>query len=600
MKRNNWLLILLIINLFIISLIITLFMNKTYPLVGHDYSLAIPGMLDAYLHARVNGIGIQWYTPTFGGGLPAFPNPNNSQFSLLGLLPWLVNPWQSVLISSMIYLVLGGILSFYLFYRVLKLHWTSSILGMVFFSTNGFIMQLFAVGHLGYQTFPLIPILVIILITPSIPKVISGLILSLVVALLIHQAGYFIIVVFGLTILITLPLVYIFKPALFSWRRIILIALFGGGLALAICVSKLAAVFAFMRFFPRQMADYYPATGFIQGLFGILLQLFGTMNLAPLLELFGSHPGLLPNYMISVTGAQYGYWEFDMSLSPVVLGIVIIGIYSFLRYPKKYSFLFKVNKKCVAWILLVLFTWLTIEFTLAKGLIYPILQKLPILSSLHVNPRFAAAFLFPMVLSAVLIYNGWTIKWSGKKSTIKFLLINIITLISFSSYLMIKTDLQDRSYNVTKSQEIYDLIRSGDTLTITGIVSGMENTDALLLHESNLQPYEPIFGYDLESFTPEIQPGPIWAITDRYYNMTNPTGYVFPEINGTRPFERIKVGDEENLTLFLNHQNPNWKIPVYQQILDWISGLTFWIVLAVLGIFSARRSEKWWHSRSSV
>ncbi|MBE3142662.1 MAG: hypothetical protein IMZ61_01895 [Planctomycetes bacterium] len=149
---------------------------------------------------------------------------------------------------------------------------------------------------------------------------------------------------------------------------------------------------------------------------------------------------------------------------------------------------------------------------------------------------------------------------------------------------MIKTDLQDRRYDVTKSQEIYNLIRSGDNLTITGIVSDVENTDALLLHQSNLQPYEPIFGYFLESFHPEIVPGSIWDISDGYYNMTNPSGYVFPEINGTRPFERIPVGEKDKLEAFTSHKQPDWKIPLYQQILDWVSGLT--VLAGIVLIFS--------------
>ena len=597
MKKNNWPLIFLIFNLSLISLIVILFLNQDYPIVGHDYRLALPHLLDVSLYYRLNGLSIEWYTPSFGGGLPVFANPNSIQFSLIALLTLLFQPFQAVMVSTAIYIVAGGLASYFLFSRVLKLHWTASILGAVFFSANGFIMQRVAVGHVGYQIFPVIAILMVALLDSSLSWSIAGILFALVVTMMVHQAGYYLLVVFGLSLLITIPIVYIYKPNSFSWKRLFLVALFGGGLALVMSASKLTAVFAFMRFFPRQMADTYPATGFLKGLFGIALQLFGTMNLAPLLKLAGSHPSLLPNYMISVTGAQYGYWEFDMSMSPAVFGIVIIGIYSFLRKPKKYPNLFTGNKKWIAWMLLIFSIWLTIEFTLAKGLIYPLLQKLPILSSLHVNPRFAAAFLFPLALFAAVIYNGWAAKWLGRKSVLVFLAVNLFTLIPLSIYFMIKTDLQDRSYDVTKSQAIYSLIRSGDNLTITGIVSGVENTDALLLHQSNLQPYEPIFGYQLENFHSEIVPGSVWDISDGFYNMTNPTGYVFPEVNGARPFERIKVGDEQNLTLFLNHQQTNWKIPVYQQILNWVSGITFWIVLAVSGIYTVRSALKRWRTR---
>jgi len=587
MLKKRWLFIILVASLILVSLVIVLFANWSYPMVGHDYSFSVPQMLDTVLYFRVNGWGIQWYTPSFGGGIPAFPDPNNSQFSLLMLLPLLLQPWPAALISAVFYIVLGGFTSFYFFSRVLKLHWSSSILGVVFFSANGFIMQRVAVGHVGYHIFPVIAILMVALLGSSLSWSIAGILFALVVTMMIHQAGYFLLVVFGLSLLMTIPIMYIYKPNSFSWKRLFLVALFGEGLALVMSASKLAAVFAFMRLFPRQMADYYPTTGFLKGLFGIALQLFGTMNLAPLLKLVGSHPALLPNYMISVTGAQYGYWEFDMSMSPIVFGIIIIGIYSFLRKPKKYPNLFAVNKKWIAWILLIFFIWLTIEFTLAKGFMYPLLQKLPVLSSLHVNPRFAAAFLFPLALFAAVIYNGWAAKWSGRKSVLLFLAVNLLTLIPLSTYFMIKTDLQNRSYDVTKSQEIYSLIRSGDNLTITGIVSDVENTDALLLHQSNLQPYEPIFGYQLESFHPEIVPGSIWELSDGYYNMTNPSGYVFPELNGNRPFERIPVSEKDKLEAFASHKQPDWKIPLYQQILDWVSGLTVlagMFTLAFVGI----------------
>jgi hypothetical protein len=581
MNKTKWHLVILFINWILIASVVLLFLNRAYPMVGHDYRLAFPQMLDSLLHFRINGLSIQWYTPTFGGGLPAFSNPNNLQFSLLTFFALLVQPLQAVMITASIYIGMGLAASYYLFSRVLKLHWTASILGALFFSANGFIMQRVAVGHLGYQTFPVIAILVITLLDPSIPKAIAGLILSLVVAMLVHIAGYFLIVVFGLAILIILPLVYLYKPALFSWKRILTVLSIGGIVALVLSASKLAAVYAFMRFFPRQIADHYQTSGILAGLFGIVLQLLGTMNLTPLFWAARLDPNLLGGYLISATGAFYGYWEFDMSMSPVVFGIVIIGIYSFLRKPKKYPNLFAVNKKWIAWILLIFFIWLTIEFTLAKGFMYPLLQKLPLLSSLHVNPRFAAAFLFPLALSAAVIYNGWAAKWSGRKSVLLFLAVNLLTLIPLSTYFMIKTDLQDRSYDVTESQEIYSLIRSGDNLTITGIVSNVENTDALLLHQSNLQPYEPIFGYQLDSFHPEIVPGSIWDISDGYYNMTNPSGYVFPELNGTRPFERIPVSEKDKLEAFASHKQPDWKIPLYQRILDWFSGL---MVLA--GIFT--------------
>jgi hypothetical protein len=590
MKKIHWMIsILIITNLVVIIEAVIHFMNLSYPLVGQDYSLGIPWILDTYLHFHTNGLSIQWYTSSFGGGLPAFPNPNNVQFSLLGLLPFLVSPWLAVIISSIMYIALGGIVGYYLFFRVLRLHWTSSILGMIFLSANGFIMERLAVGHLGYQTFPAIAILAVLLLDPAIPKAIAGLLFSLIVAVVIQQAGYFLIIAFCLSLLIVLPLLYIYRPDIISWKRIITVIAFGGIVAVAISASKLAAVYAFMRFFPRQVADTYPTVGIPQGLVGVFLQLLGMMNLLPLVWLLRMNPEILPNMMVRITGAFYGYWEFDMSLSPVVFGIVFFAIYSFFRRPKKYSHLFTEHKKWIAWIVLLIFTWVTIEFILAKGLIYPYLRNLPVLSSLHVNPRFTVALLFPLAMIAALLYNKWISKWPSKKSTRIFLVFNVLTLIPLCTYFMVKDDLQDRLYNITESEKIYTTIRAGDTLTVTGIANNLDNTQALGSHMSNLDPYDPIFGYFLENFHPEIKPGSIWEISDGYYNMTNPSGYVFPEINGSRTFERIPVSEKSQLEAFAAHKDPDWKIPLYQQILDWMSGLTA-AGVSIFLLFAAMRT----------
>ena len=581
MKNIKWPFVFLIIDLAAIIWIVIRFLNLLYPMVGSDYSLAIPQLLDTALHFWVNGLSIQWYTPSFGGGVPAYPDPNNAQFSIVEILPLFVQPWQAVIISSMVYIGLGFFASYYLFFRVLKLHWTSSVLGAVFFSANGFMMERLAVGHLGYQTFPVFPILMLVLLDSSLPRFKAGLIFALVIAMLIHEAGYFIIVVFGLSILISFPLVYIFKSNVFSWKRIVFVAAFGGIIALLISASKLAAVYAFMRFFPRQIADNYP-NNLLTGLFGLSLQLLGTMNLAPLWWISGSDPSLLLDYLRTTTGSPYGYWELDMSVSPVVFGILMGGIGTFFHNPKKYLETLKVDRKWIAWILFVLFTWITIEFTLAKGWIYPCLRTLPILSSLHVNIRFASAFIFPLALSATVIYNTWSAKWSSRKSTSVFVILNLLTLPPLGTYFMFKNDLQNRFYNITESITIYDAIRSGNTLDITGIGAEENNTQALSRHVSNLHPYDPIFGYNLEDFHPEIKAGSIWDVSDGYYNMTNPTGYVFPEINRSRPFERIRIEDKDKLDAFAKHYQPDWKIPVYQQVLNWLSGLTFVAVLISL------------------
>src|SRR6476619_1822919 len=83
-----------------ITLIIILLMNRDYQFVGHDYRYFIPRLIDTNLHIRLNGFSIQWYTPSFGGGLPAFPNPQHLEYSIVQLFSFLINPWSAILLTT--------------------------------------------------------------------------------------------------------------------------------------------------------------------------------------------------------------------------------------------------------------------------------------------------------------------------------------------------------------------------------------------------------------------------------------------------------------------------------------------------------------------
>ncbi len=101
----------------------------------------------------------------------------------------------------------------------------------------------------------------------------------------------------------------------------------------------------------------------------------------------------------------------------------------------------------------------------------------------------------------------------------------------------------------------------------------MEISDGVVLLQraSNTYSFYVIFGYSNESFFPEFVPGPVRAITDGYYNITNPASLVFPEVNELHLFERISVNDKENFEKFINYQIPNWELPLYQKIFNQIS-----------------------------
>src|SRR5258706_14464387 len=106
-------------NLIILNVITLGVMNLRYPLVGHDYTYAIPSFLDTALHYRLNGLAIQWFTPTFAGGAPAFPNPNDIQYSIPSLLSTVFSSWDAMMASTLFYVTPVFLACFYFFQRIL-------------------------------------------------------------------------------------------------------------------------------------------------------------------------------------------------------------------------------------------------------------------------------------------------------------------------------------------------------------------------------------------------------------------------------------------------------------------------------------------------
>ena len=171
MRQRNIAIITLLTTAIIYIIFLIVYANSTYPYIGHDFSYFLPRLLDSFLYYKMNGFSIQWYTPTFGGGFPAYPNPQHTQFTLPQLYMLVINPWWATLATSGTFILIGFFSTYYFFRSILKFSPLTSSLGTILFNINGFIFSRTLVGHLGYLTFPLFPILLI----KNYPKLLRGL-----------------------------------------------------------------------------------------------------------------------------------------------------------------------------------------------------------------------------------------------------------------------------------------------------------------------------------------------------------------------------------------------------------------------------------------
>lgn len=558
--------------------------NSLFPNVGRDYKYFITRMVDTTLHYHLNGLTVQWYTPSFGGGLPAYPHPLNSQFSLAQMLTLLINPWTAILWTYFAYAIVGYIAAYILLRRSLQLHWAASTIGAALFSANGFYLQHLAAGHYNFQAFPLLPVFLALLLSRRTPAPVAAALIGLTSAIVIYSASTYPAVYILLSVLICLPLIYLLQPSAFQWTRFLRIGLLGGLLALAINISKLYAVNSFMRFFPRDMPDQFNVS-LPTALSGLGLQLFGVMGLAPLNALFGIKMTAMRDLLQGRTGAYIGLWELDLSLSPVIwlllLGGAIALLAKTIRQPGSF-----IPKKMGFWLalgLLLCAIELTIEFTFARGLFYPTLRELPFLRALHVNPRFGVAFLLPLSLLAATVFASWVKHWDETKIWRVFLPTNLLIVLSLGAYLLLPLDsIQQRNYDISGLLAVDQRIKQGETFPIEQIGDVTDQT-TLLRQTSNIKPLETLFGYTLKTFAPTVIKGPARDIREDTFNMTDPTGLVYPEIHNATPWSRIPADERAELEDFLAHRQPqSWNPPLGQQITNWVSLAALLICLGLL------------------
>ncbi len=560
------------INLLALVGILLYYLNATFPLIGHDYRLFIPRLIDTYLHTRVNGLAIQWYTPSFGGGIPAYPNPQDLQFTITQFLTWWVDPWVAILTSSTIYLALGFVAALAIFRRLFRMALPASILGAVFFTANGFYFQHLAVGHVTFQPFPLLAVIVLVLLHPKLPAWLAGVLLALLITLLLYAGAIYLIVIFIFSLAVLLPLIYLLKPELIHPKRLLKIAAFGGSLAILMCASRLGAIFAYTQSFPRLISETYPV-GTLSALFSVFVQLSGTMTIAPILIAISKSPMVLVVRLQQWSGSPYSFWELDTSLSPVLWIIIAAYLIIVITRVKKIRLRRISGKQLLAVGLLGIAIYCLLEYILARGIIYPTLHDLPMIRSLRVNSRMTAALILPLVVLATLIFDRWMnhLRISSRQWA-AFLTVNCLTLASVGGMFLLPIEVQVRNFELPAALTAYTASQqTGEIFPVEQISPEMNDWEVFQGRSSTLRTQETLFDAD---YHPVLQAGSVYLEQDGYFNMNHPAGFVYPHENDSAPFERIPVSQLSQLEDFVNRRQPEWNLPGWQVGLNWISGIS--------------------------
>ena len=439
-------------------------MSRDFPLVGHDFAWCIPRLLDTDLHLRINGLTVQWYTPSFGGGLPAFANPQHFEYSLLQAMLYLTSPWVAVLLTTAIVSAIGYAACVALLSGTLGLAPIPSALGGVFFIGNGFYIEHLIAGHVNYQLFPLGACFLYVLLNGALAPLTRGCIAALCVALVIHQGSPLLLILTAGSIVLAAQVIYLIDRSRADWRGGFWACAIGAPLSVALVASKVFAVQSLMRQFPRAVTDNYPV-GALHGLAGLGAQLVGGMTIIPALLLAGRPPQQVDGALVRMTGAPWRVWELDTGLSPVLLIVLVIGAVQLARSIRRREMPRLPPGAPLVLMALGLSCWIAVEATLAKGFIYPALRTLPILRSLHVNTRFAVVFILPLTIAGAALLHRW---YGTRRPRWQVAALVCLTLAPPWIYLVLPAKTHIRMFDMTPALEDHARAKNGERFPISG------------------------------------------------------------------------------------------------------------------------------------
>ena len=149
------------IVLFLLYLIIFLrFLPNRFGLMGHDYSIVLPALLDNFIWFNKNGLmEVPWFTPSFCGGFLNFTHPQGMTYSLPTFLILFFDPLSTILMTFLLFAALGFLGSYLMLRSGFHFSQPSAFFGAGLFLFNGFYSHRMLVGHFGFCSFMTIPLL---------------------------------------------------------------------------------------------------------------------------------------------------------------------------------------------------------------------------------------------------------------------------------------------------------------------------------------------------------------------------------------------------------------------------------------------------------
>lgn len=585
-----------IIILFSYHLIFFRFFPNQNGLTGQDFSLFLPRLLDGYIWAKTNSaFSIPWFTPSFCGGEPGYPDPQNVYFTLPQLLTAFVNPLQSVYFTIVLMTIAGFTGCYWMLKSVFHCTASSALLGATLFLFNGFFIYRLIIGHIIFHAFMLFPWIIYFAFRKqrgeSGPVLIKNYVLSAAIVALLASYWIFsgmvnVLLPLGLSALIIL-LVQIYNKRLEPdfWKLALVSTLF----LLLIVAGKLNAELSYMKQFDR---SFY----LLPGTSSIPAGLYMTFR-----SLFFPATTSSPHYFLVNHTWYLGRHEFEYGVTFIPL--LVLGVYLYkarAELNKSITRMFQPGRRFFLPISILIILILPVALNYYQPDWNHLLKTIPILKNSSTLIRFNVLYILPIVIMTSILFDKVIRSGSGKI----LLTFSLVILVIGVNALTDRTYYEKESYNPTAIDAAYSHIKNTGKIPKISFVANIENTSIFsnpaqvsadfTYGISRLRCYEPMFGYRLEAFPIKtLHPGPVSDVTDGRLNLKNPACYVFPKANNCEPGDQFKVDNKAQANRFASYLPYQFKLPLRQVVLNYVSLIALLACLLVVGVAVFERVLPW-------
>lgn len=531
--------------------------------LGGDYTFFIPRLAYGYFWVVENGLSIPWFVPGFCGGLPFYGDPQVMFFSLPQLLVFLVEPQMAVVLSFILFALLGAI-GMYLYCRQLFLTSWFSLLAACLFLFNEFYLARMLAGHFTYHVFPLIPLIAWLLVRDGRNLWSSLLPAGVLISYFVHAGALNFLIPGMLSVLALLLIHFLTKQE----SRVLRNYFLAGGVGFALSLSKLSASYAFARFFPREGLSL----GLFDDIQNALLAVFTTFFLGPWVALDDMNIG----YVV-----QHHELQFGLSVVPLVLFLLALW-----RLPKLLSVI--TLPRFFALLLLLLIVLLPVLLSVKSELLNGVLKTLPYFREMSLAVRWLALLIPVFVVSPLVMINS-----GGSGNTMNPRVSSTCLAIAFAlllvTHLFFEKTGEAYPYTPDHMNAAVASVREGGAVPTVAVVVSHEGQmsfsgvdDSFLTGGTSLICYQALFGYGLETYPiGTLTPGSIFTQRGDRLNIKNPSCYMFPEANSCVPGDHFTIAQEEQAARFATNQPFSWKRPWWQVAADFISLSAAALVLLV-------------------